>query len=87
MRRNEVSKPLRRHHDYHRCVDRYQLLLYCTNSLARAEIFITLATFFRRFDKIELYKTTREDDIDMKHDLFLPRPKNLDSVGVQVMLK
>jgi hypothetical protein len=40
---------------------------------------------FRRFD-FELYKTTR-DDVDFKYDWFIPRPKNLDSVGVQMMLK
>jgi hypothetical protein len=49
-------------------------------------MFITLSTFFRRFHKVELYNTSRETDIDMKHDMFLPRPKNLDTDGVQVLI-
>ncbi|KAL1989662.1 hypothetical protein VTN49DRAFT_6859 [Thermomyces lanuginosus] len=55
-------------------------------SLARAELFITLSTFFRWFQHIEIFDTTREDDIDMKHDLFLPRPGNLQSEGLQVKI-
>lgn len=54
-------------------------------SLALAELFITIATVFQRFD-LELHNTTR-DDIDIKHDLFIPRPKNLNTLGVQVRVK
>ncbi|KAK2734149.1 hypothetical protein FQN57_001864 [Myotisia sp. PD_48] len=54
-------------------------------NLAKAEIFIAIATLFRRFD-FELCNTTR-DDIDVHHDLFIPRPKNLKTMGVQVRLK
>lgn len=42
--------------------------------------------FFRRFRKVQLYETTREDDVDMKHDFFLPRPKNLYGDGVKVLI-
>ncbi|KAL1956602.1 hypothetical protein VTO42DRAFT_6949 [Malbranchea cinnamomea] len=51
-------------------------------NLALAEIFITVGTIFHRFD-LELHNTTR-DDIDVQHDLFIPRPKNMKTIGVQV---
>ncbi|KAK2768340.1 hypothetical protein FQN54_000194 [Arachnomyces sp. PD_36] len=54
-------------------------------NLARAEMFITIATILRKFD-FELHNTT-DDDIVLKHDLFLPRPKNLDSNGAYVIVK
>ncbi|KAM5431408.1 hypothetical protein MferCBS31731_007894 [Microsporum ferrugineum] len=54
-------------------------------NLARAEIFIATSTIFRRFD-FELCHTTR-DDIQIHHDLFIPRPKNLKTVGVQARVK
>jgi hypothetical protein len=52
--------------------------------LAYAELYLALATMFRRF-RFELYETD-ESDVRLAHDLFLPSPK-LDSrvrvVGVQ----
>lgn len=62
------------------------LTMASNHSLARAELFITLATFFRWFQRIEIFNTTREDDIDMKHDLFLPRPGNLQTEGLQAKI-
>lgn len=50
-------------------------------SLALAAIYTTVARLFRRFD-FALHDTTR-DDIDAAHDLFIPRPKNLKTLGVQ----
>ena len=55
------------------------------NSLAKAEIFIAASTIFRRFD-FEMCDTTL-DDIQIRHDLFIPRPKNLKTIGVQARLK
>lgn len=54
-------------------------------SLALASIYTTIASLFRRFD-LELYETSR-DDIDAEYDLFIPRPKNLKTLGVQVKVK
>ncbi|EFR03531.1 benzoate 4-monooxygenase cytochrome P450 [Nannizzia gypsea CBS 118893] len=54
-------------------------------NLAKAEIFITASTIFRRFD-FEMCNTTLED-IQIHHDLFIPRPKNLKTIGVQARLK
>ena len=50
-------------------------------SLAHAEIFLMIATLFRRFE-FELYETDISD-LKLKHDLFLPSPR-LDSKGVRV---
>ncbi|KAK2809424.1 hypothetical protein FQN50_003883 [Emmonsiellopsis sp. PD_5] len=52
--------------------------------LARAEMFITIPTIFRRF-KFELFNTT-DDDIYIKHDFFVPAPKNQNSEGVRVFV-
>lgn len=48
-------------------------------------MFIAIATVIRQFD-LELYNTT-DDDIRLKYDLFLPRPKNLDTNGAYVIVK
>ncbi|KAJ9616826.1 hypothetical protein H2200_000545 [Cladophialophora chaetospira] len=50
-------------------------------NLAWAELFLLMATLFRRF-KFELFETD-ETDVKLKHDFFLPSPK-LDSKGVRV---
>jgi hypothetical protein len=50
-------------------------------SLAYAEIYLTLATLFRRFT-FELYDTD-VSDVNLAHDFFLPAPK-LDSKGLRV---
>ena len=53
-------------------------------NLAHAEIYMTLATVFRRFD-LELFQTTRAD-VDLAHDFFNPSTR-LDSKGVRAMVK
>ncbi len=53
-------------------------------NLAYAEIYLTLAAVFRRFE-FELFETTRED-VEVYHDFFNPQPK-LGSKGVRVMVK
>ncbi|KAI9795009.1 MAG: hypothetical protein M1816_000029 [Peltula sp. TS41687] len=50
--------------------------------LAYAEIYLTLATVFRRFD-MKLYETTRAD-VDFAHDFFNPSAR-LDSKGARVV--
>ncbi|KIW89319.1 uncharacterized protein Z519_10173 [Cladophialophora bantiana CBS 173.52] len=52
--------------------------------LAEAEIYLTLAAVFRRFD-LKLYETTR-DDIDVAHDFFNPQPRR-GSRGLRVMVR
>ena len=51
--------------------------------LAYAEIFLALATLFRRF-KTELYETDRTD-VDLAHDMFMPHPRK-GSKGVRVKI-
>ena len=51
------------------------------SSLAYAELYLALATVFRRFT-FELYDTDFSD-IELAHDFFLPSPK-LDSNGLRV---
>ena len=53
-------------------------------NLAYAEMYLTLAAVFHRFD-LELYETTRED-IEVTHDFFNPSVK-LDSKGVRALVK
>ena len=53
-------------------------------NLATAEIFLTLATVFRRFD-MELYETTARD-AEVAHDFFIPHG-HADSKGVRIMFK
>lgn len=50
-------------------------------SLAHAELYLVLATVFRRFT-FELFDTDISD-IELAHDFFLPSPK-LDSKGLRV---
>ncbi|KUJ12388.1 cytochrome P450 [Mollisia scopiformis] len=52
-------------------------------NLAKAEMYLTLATVFRRYEGQKLFETTRRD-VDLKHDLFLPSAE-LDSKGVRVV--
>ncbi|RYC62790.1 hypothetical protein CHU98_g3420 [Xylaria longipes] len=49
--------------------------------LAYAELFIGLATLFRRFN-FEIYETDRTD-VDAGRDRFVPRPRDLRAVGPQ----
>jgi cytochrome P450 len=53
-------------------------------NLAKAEIVLTLAAVFHRFD-MELYETDRSD-VDIVHDYFNPSPKD-DSKGVRVLIR
>ncbi len=53
-------------------------------NLANAELYLTLATIFRRFD-IELYETTARD-AEIAHDYFVPHG-HADSKGVRVIFK
>lgn len=53
-------------------------------NLATAEIYLTLATVFRRFD-MELYETTARD-AEVAHDFFIPHG-HADSKGVRVVFK
>lgn len=60
-------------------------MLTCLYSLAKAELYLALATVFRRY-KPELFNTLRERDIDLAYDGFLPQPSP-DSKGVRVIFK
>ena len=53
-------------------------------NLANAELYLTLATVFRRFD-MELYETTARD-AEIAHDFFIPHG-HADSKGVRVVFK
>ena len=53
-------------------------------NLAYAEMYITLATLFRRFD-FELFETTR-DDVAVAHEYHIPQVKR-GSRGVRVLVK
>jgi cytochrome P450 len=53
-------------------------------NLAYAEIYLTLAAVFRRFE-LELFETTQED-AEVKHDYFNPQPA-IDSKGIRVVVK
>ncbi|PMD45104.1 putative cytochrome P450 [Hyaloscypha variabilis F] len=54
-------------------------------NLAKAELFLMLATIFRRYD-MELYDTIFERDVELKHDMFLPQPSD-ESRGMRVLFK
>ena len=54
------------------------------NSLAYAELYLTLANLIRRFD-FELFETTIED-VEPVCDAFMPMPK-IDSKGVRVFVQ
>jgi hypothetical protein len=55
------------------------------SSLAKAELYLTIATIFRRYDHQELFKTTRKD-VELKYDMFMPQP-DMSSKGVSVLFK
>jgi hypothetical protein len=66
-------------------------------NLAYSELYIILAGIFRRYDlydgtgkqttpTLELYKTKREDDVDMAADITTPYLKD-GSFGVRVMVR
>ncbi len=59
------------------------MMLNCFYSLAKAELYLALATVFRRY-KAELFDTIRERDIDLAYDGFLPQP-SVESKGVRVI--
>ena len=61
----------------------FKLTVMLYDRLAYAELYIALATVFRRFE-FELYETSRED-VDAKHDFFVPSPR-LDSKGMRVLV-
>lgn len=52
------------------------------NSLAQTTLLIAIATIFRTFE-LQLWGTLK-NDIEISHDLFVPRPKNTKSIGLQV---
>ena len=54
------------------------------HSLAYAEMYISLAVIFRRFD-LQLYKTYRERDVDLVRDCFVGETAK-GSPGVRVTL-
>lgn len=54
-------------------------------NLATAEIYLTLATVFRRFERVELYETTARD-AEIAHDFFI-RHGHADSKGVRVVFR
>lgn len=53
-------------------------------SLAYAEMFLTIAAIFRKFD-VDLFETTI-DDIAIERDFFVAAPK-LNSKGVRAIVK
>lgn len=55
-----------------------------SNSLAQAELYITIATVFSRFS-FELYETDKSD-VEMKHAYLVPYPK-WETKGVRVKVK
>ncbi|EEH06444.1 benzoate 4-monooxygenase cytochrome P450 [Histoplasma capsulatum G186AR] len=50
--------------------------------LAQTTLLIAIATIFRKFE-LQLWGTLK-NDIEISHDLFVPRPKNTKSIGLQV---
>jgi hypothetical protein len=54
------------------------------NSLAYAELYLTLAALLRQFE-IELFETTL-DDVTYERDYFTGYPKDLNSQGVRVII-
>ena len=54
------------------------------DSLAYAEMYVTVATVFRRFD-MELFETTYAD-IEVAHEFHIPQVKR-GSKGVRVLVK
>jgi hypothetical protein len=67
------------------CLDRkHEDIDLTTCSLAKAELYLALATVFRRFENQKLFETTRAKDVDLQHDFFLPCAA-LDSKGVRII--
>jgi hypothetical protein len=60
-------------------------LLLVEYSLAWAELYMTPAAVFSRFD-LELCQTTYEDHVKIARDMFLPHPKR-DPGEMRVMVK
>ncbi|CAG8974551.1 hypothetical protein HYALB_00005824 [Hymenoscyphus albidus] len=54
-------------------------------NLAKAELFLALATIFRRYEP-SLFDAVRERDVDLKHDNFLPQP-SLQSRPIRVVFR
>ncbi|PGG99851.1 hypothetical protein AJ79_08403 [Helicocarpus griseus UAMH5409] len=54
-------------------------------SLAQTTLLVSIATIFRKF-VLELQDTSKVD-IEIGRDLFVPRPKNRESIGLQVIVK
>jgi hypothetical protein len=48
-------------------------------SLGKAELYLRVASVFRKLEHMELFETTRKD-VDYKHDFFIPFP-DLSSKG------
>lgn len=65
-------------------MDSRTLLTPVVISLAYAELYITIATIFRRFE-LRLFETN-EEDVEMAHDFFIPVPR-LGSKGVRVVVE
>lgn len=55
------------------------------HSLAKAELYLTVATIFRRFEDMELFETTKRD-VTPLYDHFIPHTA-LDSKGIRVIYK
>jgi hypothetical protein len=68
--------------DHGPCAHTFRLIL---QSLAKAELFLSLATIFRQYD-MELFGTIFERDVKLKHDMFLPRPSD-EGRGMRVLYK
>jgi hypothetical protein len=68
--------------DHGPSVHKFRLIL---QSLAEAELFLTLATIFRRYD-MELFDTNFERDVELKHDMFLPQLSD-ESRGMRFLFK
>ncbi|KAF8856412.1 cytochrome P450 [Acephala macrosclerotiorum] len=54
-------------------------------NLAKAELYLTVATIFRRFENMELFETTSRD-VTPVHDHFIPHT-SLDSKGIRAIYK
>jgi len=55
-------------------------------SLAKAEIYLTLATLFHRYQNMTLFDTNFERDVKLTHDMLLPQPSKA-SRGMRVIFK
>lgn len=55
-------------------------------SFAKAELYLTIATIFSRYNNIELFDTDFDRDIKMVSDMFFPQPSK-ESRGLRVLFK